>query len=392
MKAHTSLMRLLPVLFGLSLAACSSQPDLAPISPLPEVGNTLKAKTLWSGSIGKGVGEYYSQLSPVVDGDRLFAASRDGVLAAFDKETGKRQWQLRLDKLAINEQQRSPRIAGGLTAAYGNLYFGSENGIVYAVAQADGELLWSQTVAGEVLAAPAVDEGKVVVHTSAGNLIALDSTTGVQQWQLRNEQPSLTLRRQATPVTAGGAVLYGRADGRLGIALLANGQPVRDTRIANPRGATELERMVDVAAKPVILGDILFTIAYNGQLTAHQLISGQELWKRQYQGSQDLSTDGRLLYISDSRSHLFAVDARSGMEVWSNTELENRQLTASVVFGDYLVAGDGEGYLYWFDSQTGNLKSLQRVDSKGLYVAPVVAGNTLYVQSRSGDLLAIAQP
>lgn len=392
MSVRKSLRLMLPVLLGLSVVACSSTPDLTPMSPLPEVGNTLKANKLWSASIGNGVGKYYSQLSPVVAGERLFAASRDGKLAAFDKETGKRQWQLRLDKLAINDQHRSPRIAGGLTAAYGNLYFGSENGLVYAVSQADGELLWTQTVAGEVLAAPAVDEGKVVVHTSAGNLIALNSTSGEQEWQLRNEQPSLTLRSQATPLTAGGAVLYGRADGRLGIALLATGQPVRDTRIANPRGATELERMVDVAAKPVILGDILFTIAYNGQLTAHQLISGQELWKRQYQGSQDLSTDGRLLYISDSRSHLFAVDARSGMEVWSNTELENRQLTASVIFGDYLVAGDGEGYLYWFDSQTGVLKSLQRVDSKGLYVAPVVAGNTLYVQSRSGDLLAIAKP
>ncbi|WP_319782164.1 outer membrane protein assembly factor BamB [Oceanisphaera sp. IT1-181] len=392
MSVRKSLNLLLPALLGLSIVACSSTPDLAPASPLPDVGNTLNTKARWSTSIGKGVGEYYSQLKPVVEGDRVFAASRDGVLAAYDKETGKRQWQLRLDKLAINEQQRSPRIAGGLVAAYGNLYFGSENGLVYAVSQADGELLWTQTVAGEVLAAPAVDDGKVVVHTSAGNLIALDSSSGVQQWQLRNEQPSLTLRSQATPVTAGGAVLYGRADGRLGIALLANGQPVRDTRIANPRGATELERMVDVAAKPVILGDILFTIAYNGQLTAHQLISGQELWKRQYQGSQDLSTDGRLLYISDSRSHLFAVDARSGMEVWSNTELENRQLTASVVFGDYLVAGDAQGYLYWFDSQTGVLKSLQRIDSKGLYVAPIVAGNTLYVQSRSGDLLAIDQP
>ncbi|ART78760.1 outer membrane protein assembly factor BamB [Oceanisphaera avium] len=379
-------------LLGLALSACSSQPDLRPASPLPEVANTLNTKPLWKSSVGNGVGEYYSQLSPVVEGERIFAASRDGVLAAFDKDTGKRQWQLRIDKLAINDNQRSPRIAGGLTAAYGNLYFGSENGVVYAVSQAEGELLWAKTVAGEVLAAPAVDEGKVVVHTSSGHLVALNSSSGEQEWQLRNEQPSLTLRSQATPVTAGGAVLYGRADGRLGIALLATGQPVRDTRIANPRGATELERMVDVAAKPVILGDILFAIAYNGQLTAHQLISGQELWKRQYQGSQDLSTDGRLLFISDSRSHLFAVDARSGMEVWSNTELENRQLTASVVFGDYLVAGDDEGYLYWFDSQTGKLKSLQRIDSKGLYVAPVVAGNRLYVQSRSGDLLAIDQP
>ncbi len=383
---------MLPLVLGLGLTACSSQPEVVPANPLPDVRNTLDTKPRWSTSVGNGVGDFYSQLSPVVDGERVFAASRDGVLAAYASDSGDRQWQLRLDKLDINDNQRSPRISGGLTAAYGNLYFGSENGIVYAVSQSDGKLLWTREVPGEVLAAPAVDEGKVVVHTGAGNLVALDAVSGEQQWQLRNEQPSLTLRSMATPVTVGGAVLYGRADGRLGVALLANGQPVRDTRIASPRGATELERMVDVAAKPVILGDILFTIAYNGQLTAHQLISGQELWKRQYQGSQDLSTDGRQLYISDSRSHLFAVDARSGMELWSNTELENRQLTASTVFGDYLVAGDGEGYLYWFDRQSGVLKSLQRIDNKGLYVAPVVAGDTLYVQSRGGDLVAIGQP
>lgn len=383
---------LLPLTLALGLAACSSQAPVAPASPLPDIDNAFDPDTRWSASVGKGVGDYYSQLSPVVDGDRLFAASRDGVLKAFDRTSGDERWETELDELAINKNQRSPRIAGGLTAAYGNLYFGSENGVVYAVSQSDGALLWTQNVPGEVLAAPAVDEGKVVVHTSAGNLVALDATSGEQQWLLRNEQPSLTLRSMATPVTAGGAVLYGRADGRLGIALLANGQPVRDTRIASPRGATELERMVDVAARPVILGDILFTIAYNGQLTAHQLISGQQLWKRQYQGSEDLSTDGRLLYITDSRSHLFAVDARSGSEAWSNTELENRNLTAPVVFGEYLVVGDADGYLFWLDRATGAIVALERIDRAGLYAAPVVAGNTLYVQSRDGDLVAIGQP
>ncbi|WMC09628.1 outer membrane protein assembly factor BamB [Oceanimonas pelagia] len=386
------LTKLLPLALALGLSACASQAPVAPVSPLPNVDNAFAPGTRWSDSVGKGVGDYYSQLSPVVDGDRLFAASRDGVLKAFERSSGDELWETELDELDINRNQRSPRIAGGLTAAYGNLYFGSENGVVYAVSQSDGTLLWTREVPGEVLAAPAVDEGKVVVHTSAGNLVALDATTGEQQWLLRNEQPSLTLRSMATPITAGGAVLYGRADGRLGIALLANGQPVRDTRIASPRGATELERMVDVAARPVILGDILFTIAYNGQLTAHQLISGQQLWKRQYQGSEDLSTDGRLLYITDSRSHLFAVDARSGSEVWSNTELENRRLTAPVVFGDHLVVGDAEGYLYWLDRTSGAIVALERVDSSGLYAAPVVAGDTLYVQSRDGELVAIARP
>ncbi|MDP5292756.1 outer membrane protein assembly factor BamB [Oceanimonas sp. CHS3-5] len=386
------LTSLLPLALALGLTACASQSPVAPASPLPNIDNAFDTDTRWADSVGSGVGDYYSRLRPVVDGDRLFAASRDGVVKAFDAAGGDELWETELDELAINDNQRSPRIAGGLTAAYGNLYFGSENGVVYAVSQADGTLLWTRSVPGEVLAAPAVDEGKVVVHTSAGNLVALDATNGEQQWLLRNEQPSLTLRSMAAPITAGGAVLYGRADGRLGIALLANGQPVRDTRIASPRGATELERMVDVAARPVILGDILFTIAYNGQLTAHQLISGQQLWKRQYQGSEDLSTDGRLLYITDSRSHLFAVDARSGSEAWSNTELENRHLTAPVVFGDHLVVGDADGYLYWLDRANGAIVALERVDSSGLYAAPVVAGDTLYVQSRDGELVAIARP
>lgn len=390
MRSQLSLV--LPLIAALGLSACSSEPDISPANPLPDIKNTLNTKARWSKSVGGGVGDFYSQLSPVVEGDRIFAASRDGVLIAYDKDSGKQHWKVRLDKLDVNKKQRSPRISGGLTAAYGNLYFGSENALVYAVSQEDGEVLWTKSVPGEVLAAPVVDEGKVVVHTSAGNLVALDARDGEQVWQLRNEQPSLTLRGMATPISVGGAVLYGSADGRLGFALLETGQPVRDSRIANPRGATELERMVDVAAKPVILGDILFTIAYNGQLTAQQLISGQELWKRRYQGSQDLATDGEQLYISDSRSHLFAVEARSGREVWSNTELENRQLTAPVVFDNYVVAGDGEGYLYWFDRYNGELKSLQRIDSKGLYVAPIVAGNTLYIQGRSGELVAIDQP
>lgn len=392
MTMANRLSLILPLVVGMALTACSSQESAVPISPVPEISNAFTGESLWSSSVGDGVGEYYSQLSPVVDGTRIFAASRDGILQARDKSSGERLWQTRLDKLDINRNQRSPRISGGLTAAYGNLYFGSENGLVYAVSQEDGKLLWTRAVAGEVLAAPAVDEGKVVVHTSAGNLIALDVMTGAQQWLLRNEQPALTLRSMSTPVTAGGAVLYGRADGRLGIVLLADGQPVRDARIASPRGATELERMVDVAASPLILGEVLYAMAYNGQLTAHQLISGQSLWKRKYQGSRDMSTDGQWLYITDSRSHLFALDARSGTELWSNTELENRQLTAPAVFGDYLVVGDAQGYLYWFERRSGQLQSLQRLDSDGLYVAPVVDGDTLYVQTRSGDLVALKHP
>lgn len=119
-----------------------------------------------------------------------------------------------------NAEKRSARLSGGLTAFYGKLYLGSENGYVYAIDQKDGKLLWSRRVPGEVIAAPAADAGRVVVVTSSGKLLALDAEKGDILWNTGDDQPNLTLRGQSAPIMAAGGVIYGRADGRVGVVLL----------------------------------------------------------------------------------------------------------------------------------------------------------------------------
>jgi outer membrane protein assembly factor BamB len=101
-------------------------------------------------------------------------------------------------------------------------------------------------VGGEVLATPATDSGKVVITTGVGQLLALDGETGKIDWTVTSEQPNLTLRGTAAPVIAAGGVLYGRADGKIGIVLLQNGQLVNESRVATPHGQTDLDRMVEV--------------------------------------------------------------------------------------------------------------------------------------------------
>ncbi|MGL5609338.1 MAG: PQQ-binding-like beta-propeller repeat protein, partial [Aeromonas veronii] len=54
--------------------------------------------------------------------------------------------------------------------------------------------------------------------------------------------------------------------------------------------------------------------------------------------------------------------------------------------------GDVEGYLYWLDRTDGTIKAMQQLDSSGLYAAPLVDGETLYVQSRDGKLYALKRP
>ncbi|MGL5032130.1 MAG: outer membrane protein assembly factor BamB [Aeromonas sp.] len=370
----------------------SSEEDLNPMAPLPKVESAFSADTLWSSSVGDGIGDFYSQLKPAVEDDHIYAASRDGDVTAFDRATGDRLWTVDLADLPVNAEKRSPRLSGGLVARYGKLFLGSENGVVYALNETNGEVLWQTNVSGEVVASPVVEDGRVVVLTTSGRLIALDTDQGKVQWMLSEEQPPLTLRSAGAPVITNGAVIYGRADGKVAIALLANGQPVRQSKVADPRGATELDRMVDVDASPLIAGDELYAIAYNGQLMARKLMTGDEVWKRKYSGYRNLAITGDAIVLTDSRSHLFAVDRRNGLELWSNTLLENRNVTAPVIFGDYVVVGDMEGYLYWLDRTDGSIKAMQQLDSSGLYAAPIVDGATLYVQSRDGQLYAIKRP
>ena len=377
---------------GAVLYGCSSEVDVVTMAPVPQVESRFEPEVVWSHSVGDGVGKFYSQLSPVVTDDRVFAAARDGDVAAFDKQSGDRQWSVDLSDQPENEDKRSARLSGGLTAFYGKLFLGSENGYVYALDQTDGTLLWSQKVPGEVLAAPVADAGRVVVVTTSGKLLALDAEKGNVLWSTGDDQPNLTLRGQSTPVLAAGGVVYGRADGRIGVVLLENGQLANVSRVASPRGATELERMVDVDAQPVILGDELYAVAYNGQLMARKLLSGEELWKRQYSSFQNMGVGPSQLVLTDAKSHVYAVDRSNGSELWANTQLSYRNLTAPVSFGDYVVVGDGEGYLYWLDDTSGRILAMQELDSDGLYVAPVADGDMLYVQTRSGDLVALKRP
>ncbi|EDP58592.1 outer membrane protein assembly factor BamB [Vibrio sp. AND4] len=362
------------------LAGCASEEDTIVMAPLPQVDNQFTPDAKWSTSIGSGVGHYFSKLSPVVANDTLFVASRDGLVKALDPENGKQKWQVNLEKDVIL------RLSGGITAAYGSLYIGSENGEVIALDQETGEINWRIEVSGEVLAKPVADSGMVIVNTSRGMLIALDESTGEQRWALSTEVPNLTLRGDSTPTAIGGGVFWGTANGRLAAAIVERGQLIWQQPVGTPKGATEIDRLVDVDASPVVLGGTLFTIGYNGQLIAIDLRSANPIWKRNYSSATDIATDGRRLFVVTEQDHLVAVDARSGTELWENSKLEYRQLTAPVIVDNYIVVGDTLGYLHWIDRSTGEFVAQQFIDDSGFAVGPTLLSDGYVITTRNGDV------
>lgn len=402
----------------LSLSACSVIPDWmnpgtwfedeeeVAIKTLKPIEARFSPQRLWDAEVGNGVEYYFSRLSPAFGYDKVFAASRQGLIVAFNEKTGKKVWSLDLaeyrDEGMLSGVSRiwsdgiSAKVSGGLAVSYSTVFLGTENGVVIAIDADSGNVKWQTKVKGEVLAQPAVDEGLVVVNTGSGNLYALDAETGEQRWMYESEVPALTLRGIANPTISNGGAIVGTASGKVAVNILDSGQTLWEQTVAAPTGATELERLVDIDSQTIVFGGVIYVVSYNGTLAAMDLRSGRVIWKREYRSYRRMSMAGNTLFVVDDKSQVYALDRRNGVELWAQVSMRGRDLTGAAPMGNYVVIGDKFGHLHWLAQDSGEIVARHQVgdddEDEGIYVAPVVDGNVLYSVTRDGQIVAVQIP
>ncbi|WNO60263.1 outer membrane protein assembly factor BamB [Rheinheimera sp. MMS21-TC3] len=381
----------------LAMAGCSTKEKLV----LPAVQNSIQPTVVWKTKIGKGVAHFESSLQPLIVEQTVYAASRQGIVAAYDLTSGKRHWQFDLRQpngssawqgISNLWSDGNARISGGVSYGYGKLFLGTENGEVFALAPETGELLWRVEVKGEVLAKPVIGEGLVIVATGAGGLIALHPDDGEQRWEFETEQPSLTLRGVSQPVIHGGGVIYGSGSGHLGVVLADRGYQAWEEQISVPAGTTDLSRLADIDAAPIVVGSVIIAIGFNGELVALDIRSGKALWKREYSSFRNMAMANDTLYLVDSEGRISALDNKNGTEIWTQYGLHKHFLTGATVYKNYIVIGDSKGNLHWLDRSDGRFVARQSMDSSGFYTEAVANAEYLLVQSRNGELVLLQTP
>ncbi len=351
-----------------------------PPAPLVEFTPQVEVDVIWSRDVGAGSKDDQLELVPALDTGRVFAADAKGRVKAFDAASGVPLWQIELKKT---------RISGGTGAGDGLVLLGTTEGEVIALAQDSGEQRWRVHVSSEILSPPAASSGVVVVRTVDGNLFGLDSSTGQRMWSYDRTVPVLTLRGTAAPVIQGDIVLSGFDNGRLAAISLNNGRPLWESRITLPRGRTEIERMVDIDAEPVVVGDAVYAVTYQGRVAALDLQTGRTIWRRDMSSYAGIGADAGRLYITDDMSHVWALDRYSSASLWRQTKLQARMVTAPVRHQEYVVVGDGLGYLHLMHHEDGQFVGRTRIDSEGIAAPPIIGEDTIYVLGKGGDLAAL---
>ncbi len=382
--------RILPVLFMLGLlSGCSSLGSLVsgednsePPAPLEDLVDALPLKRIWSADVGVGYNEQFVRLVPAAQGEQLFVADRKGRVIALNISNGKRNWEART----------KTAISAGPGTGEGLVLVGTSDAEVLALDAEDGSLLWTAFVSSEVLAVPRVDSGVVVVQTSDGKVAGLSVTDGQRLWIYDRSVPVLTLRGTSTPAVERGLVVAGFANGKLAALSSKNGMVAWESSIAIPRGRSELERMVDIDADPVISGRTVYAATFQGRVVALDIASGDIIWQKDMSSYAGIGVDFAQLYVTDEGSNIWALSRELGASVWKQDKLANRMVTGPEPVGGYIAVGDFEGYVHLLSRYDGHIVARGLVDKKGVKAVPLALNDRLFVYGSGGVLAAFALP
>jgi outer membrane protein assembly factor BamB len=168
--------------------------------------------------------------------------------------------------------------------------------------------------------------------------------------------------------------------------------------VVGKRPGRALSSISDVTSPPVASGDTLYVGNQSGRLAALSIGSGKPLWTARSGAITPVWPAGDSVFVVSDLNEVLRLDASDGSRIWA-TPLPNfikdrprRQAEVfahhgPVVAGGRVIVTSGDGVMRSFDPVDGTLVGTVEIPG-GATTAPVVAGGTLYVVSRKGELLA----
>lgn len=351
--------------------------DKGKLPDLPALTDTVSLKREWRVGLGAKQKPFEAILRPAVADGVVYAANRGGRVWALGAERGDRRW-----RSDVNAE-----LTGGVGVGAGLVLLGTMTGELVALRADTGKEAWRTRLSSEIVAPAAARGDLVVVQTQDAKVHGLAAEDGSRRWSFEGDLPVLTLRGTATPVITGELVLVGMANGKLVALDGASGVVTWEERVAMPSGRTELERMVDLNT-PVVDGDIVYAVSYQGRVGAYTRGSGRELWTRDASSHHPPALGQNQLFIVDHRDRILALRTTGGQELWVNQQLRRRVLTAPLAIGELVAVADAGGYLHLLSAADGTLVGRRRVDRNGVTVPMASDGERILVQSNGGNLTA----
>jgi outer membrane protein assembly factor BamB len=315
------------------------------------------------------------------------------VVSAFDAESGDRIWQT---SLAPDHESGNAILGGGVAFDAGRVIVTTGFAQVVSLDAATGEELWRTRVTSPVRAAPTVMGGRVFVVTLDNKGLALAASDGRILWTHAGVEETASLLGGAAPAADNGVVVMAYSSGELVALREDTGAPLWSDAILATRRTDATANLADIRARSVIDNNRLFVVGHSGLLVGIDMRTGDRAWEIELAGLQQPWVAGSMLYAISIENQLIAVEALTGRVQWvvelpSWEDPEDRtgriEWAGPTLASDRLIVTGSHGVALSVSPYTGQV--LGRVDlPHGISLAPAVADGTLYFLTDDADLIA----
>ncbi|WP_409270032.1 carboxypeptidase regulatory-like domain-containing protein [Neobacillus sp. SCS-31] len=325
-------------------------------------------------------------------------------------------------ELKVQKVASTPNKQWGI--ANGNVQRNAVSGNAIDVHALEKGWEYSTEGKGDILfSTPAASEGKVVLTTDRGWVVALDSKSGKEQWAVR-----IGSSNRSSPTIENGTVyLSGGADGRIYALDLKSGSIKWNTVVGsmaiyespvyyegvlyvssdltanahlnalNPETGSKLWSVKLGAPTyfgPSIGNGLLYVGSYDNQtIRALKLSDGTEVWQKKLSGEGIASKpvyDNGVIYFTGINfdtdgGTLYAFDAATGAEKWRVASIGDTQAASPIVYENMVIMGSSvQSNLRAFDKVTGKEVWSNTTLGTALNSGSVTANSLLFFASTNG--------
>ncbi len=348
---------------------------------------------VWSAQVAGSTNRRRLAAAPVVGGGMLFAVGTDGVVSAFDAQSGARRWTYRMK---VDDNLSASAFGGGASYDNGRVYATNGIGEVAAIDASNGAELWKVKPAGPLRGSPTIAFNSLYVMTQDNQIFALSLADGSPLWQESGSTAQAGVFGVAAPAAAQGSIVAGYSSGELVAYRYENGRVLWTDALARTSISTEVGALTDIDADPIIDQGRVYALGQGGRMAAYELVTGQRIWEIRVAGISTPAIAGEWIFALTDDARLLAIARSTGNIRWITQLQQFRDeedkegpifWTGPVLAGNNLWVASTRGQVYKISIGQGSA-SLYRDLDKSVSLAPVVANQTLYLLDDEGTIHA----
>lgn len=349
----------------------------------------------WRASIGSGTA-YRQRLTapPLVANDTVFAMDAFGWVTALDAARGSRRWQTDTRP----RQERDGALGGAMALGADTLYVATGLAEIMALDPATGEIRWRAPMPSPARGGLAVAGDRLIVPNIENHLVGFAAEDGRRLWTFRATPVQALMVGQPSPAVEGEIAVAAFASGEVVGVRPSDGRVLWNESLGGLRGlAASLADIPAVLALPVVDRGRVFAVGMGGAATSLDLRSGRRVWERDIGGMLTPSVVGDWVFLLSRDNELFCLGREDARIRWITPlpSFENEQRRSGpITWGPPIVAGGrvlvpgSHAQLLEIDASEGEITNRLRLPG-GVTLQPAIAGNTAFLLSNSGAIVAL---